>query len=379
MNLNIGLAKEALLFQPHQASLYRCINRLFQKCIKEKFSLISRDLIEINETLYEYGNKKIEAATAIEDIPGVWNAPEFIGKMLNYPYESAEEIYSFSIKAIEAEIAKKSRTFDHNTHPYLWTANGDHFIQFDKETCTYNHYNAFKLNELITLDFFSPNCIRIDSKELEEDQSAVIEEYNYEEAYAIYEKLEESVSPLYNFSNSVIELITNFTQVIILKKQVQKETILFSSASLFPYIGRSLLINADRAGSSQIIDALVHESIHSMLYMIDAIKKWMPANAIINKVGPVIPSPWTGRLLNPGNFCQAIFVWYGLFNFWQFALSNHLYDQGYGEKRIATIEKGFEKVEIDLMNKKFQLQLNDEVLETVEAVKAAVPLYSTQW
>ena len=110
--------------------------------------------------------------------------------------------------------------------------------------------------------------------------------------------------------------------------------------------------------------------------MIDAIKKWMPTNAIINKVGPVILSPWTGRPLNPGNFCQAIFVWYGLFNFWQLALANNLYDKEYGEKRIATIQKGFEKVEIDSLNKEFHLQLNDEVLETVEEVKAAVLLHS---
>ena len=303
MNLNIGLAKEALLFRAPQASLYRSINRRFQKFIKERFSLIAGDLMETNETLYACGNKKIETAGGLEAIPGVWNSPEFISKILNYPYESAEQIYSFLIQAIDAAIAKRNRTFDHVTYPYLWTANGDYFIQFDKEARTYNNYYAFKLNELITLDFFSPNCIRIDSKELSEDESNVIEEYNYEEAFAIYEKLEESVSPLYNFSNSVIELITKFTRVIILKKQVQKETVLFSSASLFPYIGRSLLINTDRAGSSQIIDALVHESIHSMLYMIDAIKKWMPTNAIINKVGPVILSP--GRqAVESGNFSR---------------------------------------------------------------------------
>ena len=153
MNLNIGLAKEALLFQPHHASLYRSINHQFQKFIKEKFSLIARDLMEINESLYEYGNTKIETAGGLEAIPGVWNAPEFISKILNYPYESAEQIYSFLIKSIDAAIAKRNRTFDHVTYPYLWTANGDYFIQFDKEARTYNNYYAFKLNELITLIF----------------------------------------------------------------------------------------------------------------------------------------------------------------------------------------------------------------------------------
>src|SRR3954452_2866386 len=95
MNLNIRLAKEALLFQPHNASLYCFINRRFQKFIKEKISFIGQDLIEINKSLYEYGNTKIEAAGGIEAIPAIWNAPEFISKILNYPYESAEEIYSF--------------------------------------------------------------------------------------------------------------------------------------------------------------------------------------------------------------------------------------------------------------------------------------------
>jgi hypothetical protein len=158
MSLNIGLAKEVLLFKPHDASLYRFINRRFQKFIKEKFSLIAQDLIEINEALYAYGNKKVETAGGIEAIPDVWNAPEFIGKLINYPDESAEQIYSFFIQSIDAEIAKRNNTFDHTIYPYLWTANGDYFIKYDKETCTYNNYDAFKLNELITLDFFSPNC-----------------------------------------------------------------------------------------------------------------------------------------------------------------------------------------------------------------------------
>jgi hypothetical protein len=108
--------------------------------------------------------------------------------------------------------------------------------------------------------------------------------------------------------------------------------------------------------------------------MIDTVEKWMPANTIMHKVGRAISSPWTGRQLNPGNFCQAVFVWYGLLNFWKWALASNLYGKCYAEKRITVIQKGFEKVEIDSLNEKLSLQLNDNVLETVEAVKATVLL-----
>jgi hypothetical protein len=377
MNLSVTLAKEALRFQQQQLPVYENISRVFYQKVKEKFAFIVQQLKMQDEAWWKQEEAKLKRSGGMEAVSKVWYAPEFVSKIVDYPYESEREIFSFFLQAAAAEAAQKTGEFDPAVYPYLWTANGDYLIQFDSEEKTFNEYHAFQLNDTITLDFFSPYCIRIDSKELEEDATGLIEEYNYAEAFGIYEKLEESLSPLNNFLNSVSGLISGFTKVLILKKQVHKKPMLFSSASNFPYIGRSLLINAGEAGDSQLTDALVHESIHSLLYMIDVVEKWMPLNAVIHRVGRSIISPWTGRPLNPGNFCQAIFVWYGLFNFWHLALAHNIYDKEYGEKRIATIQKGFEQVEIESLNKKFTLQLNQSVLETVTAVKEAVVQHSS--
>lgn len=234
MNVNIRMAKQALLFSPSQVSLYENLNVRFRQHLKQKLHLISRELSKDNKELYTASVIKLKSAGGIDAVPGLLNAPEFVAKVLEHPFVSARQLFIFLMQATDAGLAQKSSEFDHDRYPYLWTANGDYFIRFDKESGEYSDYKAFKLDGKITLDFFSPNCIRIDAKELGEDASSAIEEYDYEEACDLSEKLEETLSPLSGFSSSVASLISNFTRTVILKKQVKKDNMMFSSASLFP-------------------------------------------------------------------------------------------------------------------------------------------------
>lgn len=386
MNPNIGMVKDVLLFDRPGHPFFKNVKDQFQKLIRDKFASIIAQVQQTDKALYQKGLLQTERLCNFQSSEKLFSAPEFIGKIMEHPNETAADIYNFYASSAEAEIARQTGTFNQLAHPYLWTADGDYFIRYDKESAVYNDYNAFTLHDNIILDFFSPNCIRIDSRELGDDPSVVIEEYNYEEAFIIYEKLAELLHPLSTLPNSAINLVTSFTRTIILKKQETTGKKMFSSASLYPYIGRSLLLNAGKASDSQVIDALVHESIHSMLYSIDALNKWMPPNATIKLIGSVIISPWTGRALSLGNLCQAIFVWYGLFNFWQLAIQYSLYDRDYGQKRMAQIQDGFARVDIRVLSDTYNLRLQETFVQTVEDVKSIVlksaccklPIYTIQ-
>ena len=63
-----------------------------------------------------------------------------------------------------------------------------------------------------------------------------------------------------------------------------------------------------------IAEALVHEAIHSLLYMQERCHPWVPAE--LYAPVPRVVSPWRGRNLALRPFLQACFVWYGILQFW---------------------------------------------------------------
>ena len=79
---------------------------------------------------------------------------------------------------------------------------------------------AFELNDM-PLDFFSPSCIKVNAQELQEPAGSVIDEYDYREAFNIYERIYDSLEPLTGKKGAadINDLIYKFTNVIILKRQ----------------------------------------------------------------------------------------------------------------------------------------------------------------
>jgi hypothetical protein len=66
-----------------------------------------------------------------------------------------------------------------------------------------------------------------------------------------------------------------------------------------------------------LMDALVHESIHSLLYNVESLEPfYVSANS---QVAFTAESPWTGKKLYLHSFVHACFVWFGLWSFWSVA------------------------------------------------------------
>jgi hypothetical protein len=112
---------------------------------------------------------------------------------------------------------------------------------------------------------------------------------------------------------------------------------LFASQSARRNIGLATLFNLHCGLSpvDQVVDALVHESIHSMLYKLELIHPFYTDQnaALYTKVA----SPWTGRILELHSFVHACFVWYGLLMLWSRASE----PSSFGQQAKERARRGF--------------------------------------
>jgi hypothetical protein len=118
-------------------------------------------------------------------------------------------------------------------------------------------------------------------------------------------------------SGEALDAVRALTKVLVLRIDPRRS---FSSGSTGLYVGRTVLGNPHAPGvtAPEVAEALVHEAIHSALYMLEWEQPWVPVELYTNDQR--VLSPWSGRLLPVRPFLQACFVWFGLANFWAAAL-----------------------------------------------------------
>lgn len=89
-----------------------------------------------------------------------------------------------------------------------------------------------------------------------------------------------------------------------------------NAASMKSLIGRIAFTNgySDAWQPGLLIDTLVHESIHSLIFKLELM---VPLHTDFSAALSLhATSPWTGRSLTVRTFVHACFVWYGLQQFW---------------------------------------------------------------
>ena len=88
------------------------------------------------------------------------------------------------------------------------------------------------------------------------------------------------------------------------------------SASIKMMIGAAVLGNfhEPKWGIAKLTDALIHEAIHQVIYKLELESGLYTDYAAALSL--VVTSPWTGRPLQLEGFIHAVFVWFGLLNFW---------------------------------------------------------------
>jgi hypothetical protein len=109
-----------------------------------------------------------------------------------------------------------------------------------------------------------------------------------------------------------------FIKVLVL--QSDDEESIFAAYSTQQYPGRAVIANPQLVDATQIAEAIVHEAIHALLYMLLQTYPWGIDDPLYDDK-PKVTSPWSGRNLPVSTFLHACFVWYGLLHFWSRALT----------------------------------------------------------
>ena len=142
----------------------------------------------------------------------------------------------------------------------------------------------------------------------------------------------------------VAAFVRRFT--LVANPVVDTETPAYTSGSTSQYIGRSLFCNAHLPGvdAGLVAESLVHEAIHSLLYMHEVTEPWILDERRIDRVS-VVRSPWSGAYLMLRPFLQACVVWFGLANFWALAAARDLgaFEAERVSQRHMLTRRGFEQ------------------------------------
>jgi hypothetical protein len=142
----------------------------------------------------------------------------------------------------------------------------------------------------------------------------------------IIQRLSRVFDMIRSISGNVLKLIESVLKVISIRKDMRDPNG-FSSSSWPGLIGTIALTNSHRLDISDkcIADAIIHESIHSLLYMIECFEPFYISTTAASRLKAT--SPWSGKLLYLHSYIHACFVWFGLWCFWSLVSeSEHLPD-----------------------------------------------------
>jgi hypothetical protein len=205
----------------------------------------------------------------------------------------------------------------------LWTALGDHYFPPTEpsalaecgESC-WSTDQAFAAPTLghIVLDAYSPQALA----DYPADVFGEASHHDAAEVEIVKTRIEESLDLIDSVSRTARLAVGASTQVISVARATPPPEGV-GSVSIRTRIGRMGLTNLhrERATVCWISNAIVHESIHSLIYKLELGGNLYTDVGAAHQITAV--SPWTGRTIRMHSFVHACFVWFGLWCFWNLA------------------------------------------------------------
>ena len=131
----------------------------------------------------------------------------------------------------------------------------------------------------------------------------------------VHERLDRCVRKIQAISPPASALIQQVLRVVVARKNPDDPRG-FSSSSWPGWIGLIAVTNGHRRDldDAWIADSMVHECIHSFLYMVESFEPFYPS--VEASQAWTAESPWSGKMLYLHSYVHACFVWFGLWNFW---------------------------------------------------------------
>lgn len=256
--------------------------------------------------------------TALEDLPS-WAAGRFAiapatrRRLALWHTDPAKHVASLchTLKA-EQQLSGKAVSGEG-----CWTALGDFFVInegsdfIDPRMRNWSpdvNLRAPRLNQLVPVDTVSPNLLDIGSPHV------ACESHTPQELATVVKKLEAVMKFAESVARASGQMIRRCVKVVVAARTTKG----IGSSSHYSLPGQVLLRSSATSTEAEITSALVHETIHQVLYVLESGERFVDDKALSNQMTAV--SPWTGRRLELHSYFHACFVWYGLVTFWRRAL-----------------------------------------------------------
>lgn len=257
------------------------------------------------------------------------------------------------LQAVIAEIKREDPQYLHPLKP-RWTLNGDFVLDEDIKV---------KFPALQTLCGIGINY----QSYVHNTGKPGIGGYDFETAIKHKEKIEAGKRIIATVSMSSLSLVEQFTTVIQFRQNKNRPNVVNSSTHTSIGLIRCDNFQHLHDDMPEIVDMLVHESIHQYLHLFE---EQLFAFVELKKMYEELldsrqfPSPWSGNMLDIRSYTHAILVWYGLAHFWkQFIDSGYSHpevSQQQAKDKLSEALVGFVKAESVLDNLKEHRSLLDE-------------------
>jgi hypothetical protein len=261
-------------------------------------------------------------------------APETADRLLHRPRTQ----FSYFLDALIAECRLVGNWID--SSELIWTALFDYcFPAVQDRNGILNMVAARRLSNGIPIDLVSPQAetayfgLPIDSIRLTESEAD----------FAI-DRLDLALHAIAKLNGPAAEMIQRYVKVIILRKHAEGEVLYSCSYDHFP--GKMGLLNAQAAGINlcRLMNAVLHEAVHSFLYVLEEGRAFFWDEDVGNKLQ--LQSPWSGRSLRLHSFVHACYVWFGLWQFWKLAETQKPYTSPDAQIMLERARIGFFKPEM---------------------------------
>lgn len=157
------------------------------------------------------------------------------------------------------------------------------------------------------------------------------------EVQDIHTRLRAAGHLLHQLCPEASALVAGFTKTVVIRRDPDNPE-RWMSESTEGFLGRTVLCNPHLPTLSplDLVEALVHESIHSWLSTVELFDPLLPDREAAQDL--VLVSPWTGNALDAQRFVHAALVWAGLRNLWaraEVASREHVAQAGFEGPALA--------------------------------------------
>lgn len=285
--------------------------------IDERFNAHLTELIRAPAFRESVGHSLLDGLSILPERTRHWliRSPSFVSQALGWARGDSEPDVRTLSQYVLAELVKANITEVSDIQ--IWTARG---------TSTLRSINGQPMSQItslgkIAIDHRSPQQYPYDGV-----SEKLLLPMPESDAKQVFMKLEKCMTLLAANSPQAHQFVNHFLEQISLRIEPELPD-RFNSSSFSKFIGLALLVNpnVERADLCNLTEALVHEAMHSMLFMLEEVEG--PFLIDRNSARVVVTSPWSGAEINLHAYIHACVVWFGLYWLWEVLIDTGAYPE----------------------------------------------------